>query len=104
MKNKKLKLNDLKVSSFVTNLNDTEKQTVDGGSYICSILVSIIVGSLYLGSCTCNADGLGCGTLKNIIPAIRSDQGCSGAQFSCPTDPQVKSVRDCYTEQVACGA
>lgn len=109
MEKKKLKLDELNVESFVTKLNEKEGQTIDGGTATpaCIVLpgvISLVTGSLLFGSCTCNKEGFACRPLPNPLPAIRSDNGCSGAQWTCPTDPRIQSKYNCYTEQVKCVA
>jgi len=42
MKSKRLDLNDLKVKSFITNLDGQEEETVKGGNHVtCPLCVSI---------------------------------------------------------------
>ncbi len=65
MKKKKLKLDELNVKSFVPELSNNEKQTLDGGftsGLVISVEIigSIIIGSILLGSCTCNNGATAC--------------------------------------------
>ena len=43
MKNKKLKLEDLKVKSFITSMEPKEKETVEGGDTI-GVITGITIG------------------------------------------------------------
>ncbi len=58
MEKKKLKLNSIKVESFVTKLDDSEKITVNGaagsGWFVCSLYLSGCIASLNCPTFTCN--------------------------------------------------
>ena len=51
MKNKKLKLEHLKVQSFVTSMEKTQKQTIEGGAtLICPSITFLISASINIAS------------------------------------------------------
>ena len=65
MKTKKLNLNDLKVESFITNIDEQDAYTVKGGSSpLCAataglaISVSIVAASILYGATQAANDGL----------------------------------------------
>mgnify|MGYP007080375261 CR=1 FL=1 len=105
MEKKKLSLNDLKVNSFITQIETNERETFIGAANDNTTDGSIGVICLASWGAWCNLTPLrikASPLTERIIPFLRSDNGCSGAQFSCPTDPTIQSAGRCYSEQKGC--
>lgn len=71
MKKKKLKLNDLKVNSFVTNLNANQKATIGGGESVWGICLKSIDGQ------ACNISPIKLGPSAICIPNTYDQGACS---------------------------
>jgi len=91
MKTKKLNLNKIKVESFVTSMNEKERQTVDGGGTtpLSDLLGDVcIIGDLIQVSI--NAITLCAGTIV-VGTIIGSNLGQnSGIPYECPTLPAIR--------------
>lgn len=85
MKKQKLKLNDLKVNSYVTSIDFTEKKTVKGGE---TAVLCLIVGTIGLtiasyAQCT----NIGRDIANFIMPEGVTEGNCPGYQTpinACP--------------------
>ncbi len=72
MKKKKLNLEELKVQSFVTKINNIEKETVRGeidtlvGCLVISILTGVLTATLMVPNCTAD-QAIACKALAPLI-------------------------------------
>ena len=87
MKNKKLTLNALKVNSFVTSLNNSNKKTVAGGGLDqfsgnpCSLIESA-QGCVEFTEGLCDSQNLGCAQETQLLCGV-TQVNCTQQGFGC---------------------
>lgn len=82
MKNKKLKLNELKVTSFVTEVKPESTQTIKGGTWeIVCMTISIVESIHEIGDerswWHCGGTGSGGGEISDVVVLNNTVQACA---------------------------